>query len=153
MVLLAAAPLIAACSRLSSLTPEALDAAEAKWKAGGQRSYRMIVSMEGDRVEHGEFEVQVESGVVTSLRRNGQPVNSAQGQDYSMDGLFKTIHEEMDLAEKPALLGAPPGYSAYLMARFDDKSGRLEHYRRAVGGISNSIDIEVLSFEAGTDRK
>jgi hypothetical protein len=148
MAVPAAALLIAACSRLDTLTPAGLSAAEARWKTTGQRSYRMVVSMEGDRVEHGEFEVQVENGAVTSLRRNGQVVNPAQGQDYSMDGLFKTMHEEMDLAEKPGLLGAPQGYTVYLMARFDDESGRLEHYRRAVGGISNSIDIEVLRFEA-----
>ena len=136
-----------ACSGLTTLTAQALNEAEDKWKAEKQTSYRMVVSMEGDRVERGEFEVEVEQGIVTSLRRNGQAVNPASGQDYSMDGLFKIIHEEMGLAETPALLGAPPGYSAYLMARFDDSTGRLQHYRRAVGGVSNSIDIEVLSFE------
>lgn len=103
--------------------------------------------MEGDRVERGEFEVQVRNGIVTSVKRNGGAVNPASGQDYSMDGLFKILHEEIGLAENPALLGAPAGYSVYLMARFDDNSGRLRHYRRAVGGISNSIDIEVLRFE------
>jgi hypothetical protein len=52
----------------------------------------------------------------------------------------------MDLAQKPSLLGAPEGYSAYLMASFDGETGALKHYRRSVGGISNSIDIEVLEF-------
>jgi hypothetical protein len=152
LILLAGVMLAAACSGLRTLTAQALNEAESRWKAQNQTSYRMVVSMEGDRVERGEFEVEVEQGIVTSLRRNGQPVNPASGQDYSMDGLFKIIHEEMDLAAKPALLGAPPGYSAYLMARFDDSSGRLEHYRRAVGGVSNSIDIEVLIFELRTEK-
>ena len=150
IVIMAGLLLAASCSGLSTLTPGALKQAEEKWMAANQTSYRLVVSMEGDRVERGEFEVDVDQGVVTSLRRNGQVVNPASGQDYSMDGLFKIIHEEMDLAEKPQLLGAPSGYTAYLMARFDGKTGRLQHYRRAVGGVSNSIDIEVLSFEPRT---
>ena len=42
-----------------------------------------------------------------------------------MDGLFRILHQEMGLAEKPNLLGAPEGYAAYPMARFDEQSGRL----------------------------
>ena len=125
-----------------------LDEAEQKWNAGEPASYRLVVVMEGDRVERGEFEVRVEGGVVTELRRNGLAVNVKGGQDYSMDGLFKMVREEMDLAKNPALFGAPAGYSAYLMARFDNRTGGLLQYRRSVGGISNSIDIQVLSFEA-----
>ena len=139
--------LVAACSDLATLTPDVLNQAQERWKAAQLNSYRMVVSMEGDRVERGEFEVEVEQDTVMSLRRNGQLVNPASGQEYSMDGLFKIMHEEMDLAEKPQLLGAPSGYSVYLMASFDGRTGGLAHYRRAVGGVSNSIDIEVLSFE------
>ena len=127
-----------------------VDQAEAKWNAGKPESYRLVVAMEGDRVERGEFEVQVEKGVVTSLKRNGVVVNVKSGQEYSMDGLFRMIRNEMDLARNPSTFGAPAGYSAYLMARFEG-TGRLRHYRRAVGGISNSIDIQVLSFEAKSE--
>jgi len=139
--------LLGSCSGLSTLTPEMMDRAEAKWSAGKPVSYRLVVSMEGDRVERGEFDVQVENGVVTSLKRNGKMVNLQSGEDYSMDGLFKMVRNEMDLARNPSLFGAPAGYSAYLMASFDDM-GSLQHYRRAVGGISNSIDIQILAFEA-----
>jgi len=104
--------------------------------------------MKGDRVERGEFDVEVQNNVVTSLKRNGAAVRSGAGQDYSIDGLFKIIRDEVDLSRNPVLLGAPEGYSAYLMARFDGNTGRLQHYRRSVGGASNSIDIEVLKFEA-----
>ena len=125
-----------------------LEKAETKWNGSRPSSYRLVVAMEGDRVDRGEFEVQVENNVVTSLKRNGEAVKTASGQDYSMEGLFKIIREEMDLAKNPSTFGAPSGYSAYLMARFNSGSGQLEHYRRAVGGISNSIDIQVLSFGA-----
>jgi hypothetical protein len=146
--ILAAVLVLLSCSGLSTLTPAMLDEAEAKWNDRKPSSYRMVVSMEGDRVERGEFDVRVETGAVTELRRNGAAVNVKSGQDYSMDGLFKMIREEMDLAKNPSLFGAPAGYSAYLMARFDGRTGGLVQYRRSVGGISNSIDIQVLSFEA-----
>ena len=97
-------------------------------------------------MERGVFDVEVENGIVTNLKRNGEVVRPTEAQDYSMEGLFKIIREEMDLAKNPSLFGAPAGYSAYLMARFS-RTGGLQHYRRAVGGISNSIDIQVLSFE------
>ena len=123
-----------------------LEEAEAKWNSSKPSSYRMVVSMEGDRVERGEFDVRVENGMVTELNRNGQAVSLKSGQDYSMEGLFKMVREEMDLAKNPSLFGAPAGYSAYLMARFDGRTGGLLQYRRSVGGISNSIDIQVSSF-------
>ena len=103
--------------------------------------------MSGDRVETGRFEVTVRGGQIESLRRNGLVIRANAGQDYSMDGLFRILHQEMGLVEKPALLGAPEGYSAYPMARFDDKTGRLIEYRRTVGGTSNTIDIRVLEFK------
>ena len=59
----------------------------------------------------------------------------------------------MDLAKNGVLLGAQPGYSVYLMARFDSRTGGLIHFRRSVGGISNSIDIEVLKFERSGSEK
>src|SRR6185436_2337948 len=104
--------------------------------------------MSGDRLEKSEYDVSVENGMVTSLKRNGQAVNSFQGQDYSMDGLFNIIREEMDLSSTPAKLGAPEGYTAYLMADFDSTTGRLLKYRRSVGGgANNTIDIVVQTFE------
>jgi hypothetical protein len=142
--------MLVSCSGLSTLTPAMLDEAETKWSAREPSSYSLVVSMEGDRVEHGDFDVRVESGVVTELKRNGQSVNVKSGQDYSMKGLFKMVREEMDLAKNPSLFGAPAGYSAYLMARFDSRTGGLLHYRRSVGGISNSIDIQVLSVDEKT---
>jgi len=64
-----------------------------------------------------------------------------------MNGLFHMIEQELGLAERPAMLGAPEGYAVYLTAKFDDATGRLLHYRRIVGGTSNSIDINVVRYE------
>ena len=34
-----------------------------------------------------------------------------------MEGLFHMLEQELGLAEKPAMLGTPDGYSVYLNAR------------------------------------
>ena len=124
--------------------------AEEKWKANRPESYRLTIEMSGDRVEAGRFEAAVQSGHVVSLRRNGMVLAPGRGQDYSMEGLFRMLIQEIGLAEKPAMLGAPGGYSAYLTARFDENTGRLIRYRRTVGGASNTIDIHVVEFEPGS---
>jgi len=106
-----------------------------------------MFEMRGDRVEAGRFEVTVQGEEVVSLRRNDQVILPGRGHDYSMDGLFRLLFQEMDLAGKPSLLGAPEGYSVYSMGRFDPDNGRLIRYRRTVGGATNSIDIDVTEFE------
>jgi hypothetical protein len=103
--------------------------------------------MSGDRVETGRFEVDVRGGQTVSLRRNGLIVRPNPGQDYTMEGLFHMLEQELGLAEKPAMMGAPPGYAVYMSAKFDDATGRLIRYRRSVGGASNSIEINVLVFK------
>lgn len=110
-------------------------------------TYRLVLDMSGDRVETGKFEVQVRSNKVESIRRNGVTISPNLGQDYSMEGLFHILEQELGLAEKPTMLGAPDGYAVYTNARFDETTGRLIRYRRTVGGASNSIDINVLEFQ------
>jgi hypothetical protein len=138
---------MAACSRLPPLTPDALSQAEQKWNTHRPALYRLTIEMSGDRVETGRFEVEVRSGQVVSLRRNGLVVSPTIGQDYSMEGLFLMLAQELALAEKPATIGAPPGYSAYTTAKFDAINGRLIRYRRIVGGTSNSIEVNVAEYD------
>lgn len=140
--------LCSSCSRLPPLTSDRLTDAEAKWKTHQPNAYHLVIEISGDRVETGHFDVNVTRGQVISLRRNGLVIPASRGQDYSMEGLFHMLEQELSLAEKPATLGAPDGYSLYLNAGFDDMTGRLIRYRRIVGGTSNSIDIRVVTFEA-----
>jgi hypothetical protein len=137
----------AACSSLPALTPDILKQAEQKWNSSKPSSYRLVVEMSGDRVETGRFEVEVRGGQVVSLRRNGLVIRANPGQDYSIDGFFRMLEQELSLAEKPAMVGAPEGYSAYTNAKFDDMTGRLIRYRRIVGGTSNSIEVNVLEYK------
>jgi hypothetical protein len=136
----------AACSRLPNLTPEILNKAEQNWNTHKPSAYRLVIQMSGDRVETGRFEVEVRSGQTVSLRRNGLVIRPNSGQDYTMEGLFHMLSQELGLAEKPAMMGAPPGYAVYKTAKFDDATGRLIRYRRIVGGASNAIDVNVLEY-------
>jgi hypothetical protein len=138
----------AACSRLPDVTTDILSENERRWKAHKPDSYRLVLEMSGDRVESGRYEVEVRRDTVVSLRHNGMVVRPNDGQDYSMEGLFHMVAQELSLAQKPAMLNAPPGYSVYTTARFDDESGRLIRYRRIVGGTSNAIEVNVLEFQA-----
>ncbi len=111
--------LAVACSRLQPLNAEVLSQAENKWRSHRPESYRIVIEMSGDRVQDGRFEVAVRGGQVVELKRNGLVIRSTAGQDYSMDGLFHVLEQELGLAERPVTLGAPEGYSVYLSARFD----------------------------------
>jgi len=141
-----------ACARLQPLTEEALTQAENKWRTRGPESYRIVIEMSGDRVQNGRFEVTVRDGQVIELKRNGLVIRPTAGQDYSIAGLFHMLEQEIGLAERPATLGAPEGYSVYLNARFDEMTGRLVRYRRVVGGTSNSIEVNVVEFETNDKR-
>ena len=139
--------LIAGCSGLQPLTEGALVQAEERWRSNEAASYRVLVEMNGERVEAGLFEAFVQGGQVVSLKRNGQAILSDRGQDYSLQGLFDVLRQELALAEEPQLLGAPEGYAAHLLVRFDVETGRLIRYRRTVAGTNNNVEIVVLEYE------
>jgi hypothetical protein len=146
-ILLLSFVLTPGCSRLEPLTESNLTAAEELWQSNAPGWYRAVIEISGERVESGTFEVLVRNNAVVGITLDGQTVRPARSEDYSIKGLFGILRQELALAEEPQLLGAPAGYEAYLLVRFDPETGRLEYYTRNVGGASNSIDIEVAGFE------
>jgi len=109
----------------------------------------MVVETDSDRMEPSRYEVTVRAKQIVKLERNGSPLQPGAGDSsYSVEGLFQTMDQEIDLATKPQKLGAPPGYASYPMARFDAVTGRLLRFQRSVGGTKNSIEINVTAFEA-----
>ena len=137
----------AGCSGLSTLTPDVLHAQQQRWNSAGPSYYSMIVEMKGDRIETSRYAVTVRDKNVVKLERNGLLISPGGGlQDYSIDGLFHILDQELDLAKKPEILGAPPGWGAYTMASFDAATGRLLRYQRSVGETKNGIEINVQDF-------
>ena len=145
-LLLLLSSLVVSCSRLDPLTIESVQSAEAKWRTSKPGMYRLAVEMKGDRIEPNRFEITVRGEDVT-IRRNGDVIVPAKPRDYAMEGWFRMLRQELDLASNPAMLGAPVGYSSYPMAQFDSESGRLIRFQRSVGGVQNSIEINILKFE------
>ena len=138
---------VTGCSQLEPLTESKLSTAERLWQSNAPSLYRAVIEISGERVEAGTFEILVRSGEVIGITLNDQAVLPGRSDDYSINGLFGILRQELALAEEPSLLGAPRGYEAYLLVRFDSETGRLEHYRRTVGGAASSINIEVVAFE------
>ena len=134
------------CSRLEPLTLETVQSAEQKWGTAKPGIYRLAVEMKGDRVEPNRFEITV-TGEEVSIRRDGEIIVPARPRDYMMEGWFRMLRQELDLAANPAMLGAPAGFSSYPMARFDPENGRLVRFQRTVGGIQNSIEINIVEFQ------
>lgn len=134
------------CSRLTPLTEELLISAEQRWVNQAPGLYRVVFEMKGERVETGMFDVLVRDGVVVTLKRNGLVVLPNRGQDYSMEGLFEILTRELMLAQNPAVLGAPEGFTVHLLVSFDKKTGALKLFRRSVAGSKNNIEIKVLEY-------
>jgi hypothetical protein len=139
--------LLCSCARIPELTEGDLNAAEQRWAQVAPARYRAVIEMTGERVEAGTFQVEISGGRVVRLSRNGLAVEPERMEDYSIDGLFDILRRELELALTPRLIGAPEGYQAYLFAEFDEETGRLERYRRTVGGASNAVEIEIIAFE------
>ncbi len=111
--------LICGCARLSDLTPDALRAAQTQWEKSGPASYHMVVETSGDHMDTSKYEVTVRAKAVVKLERNGSPLQpEAGGNSYTVEGLFHTLDQEIDLKGKPQLLGAPPGYASYPDGKF-----------------------------------
>lgn len=138
--------LLIGCSDLDTLTEEVLVTAEQRWRDERPGLYRLVVEMSGERVETSVFDALVRDGQVVSLKRNGTPILPDRGDDYSMEGFFRILRQELMLSEEPSLMGAAPGFAAHLLVSLDDETGRLKSYRRTVGGANNKIQIEVIGY-------
>lgn len=142
----------AACSGLDPLTEDRLDDAEQRWFSNAPDGYRVVLEVSGERVNAGRFEVWVRGDDVLKITLDGEPIAPERAEDYSIAGLFGILRQELALAEDPQVLGAPEGYAVHLLARFHPETGRLEQYRRSVGGTSNNVRIEVVEFEPETSQ-
>jgi hypothetical protein len=133
----------AACARGEPLSEATLSAAKARWAARGLADYDVHLEIEGDLVQEGEFEVEVRGRQVRVVRRNGAAVETHDAF-YSVDGMFGFLGEELEMAKEPVRYwSAPADARIFQRARFDEDSGRLRRYVRAVSGTKHNIVITV----------
>jgi hypothetical protein len=113
----------------------------------------MIV--EGTGLEDPEtIHLEVRDGRAARALRGTVPM-TGDVESYSVPGWFTTLVREFEMAKHPATmrapgeatLGAPPGYSVYVWARFHPELGYPLHYRRIVGGSNRRVEMRVTRFE------
>lgn len=151
-----AAVLIAAagCGGGQVATPESVHAARQLWAHAGLRDYDLDWSVSGSNNAH--YLVTVRGGEVRkveSLQGDGSKVtlHPEKMQFYGVDGLFRTIDEELAICgkqEKP--FGQPKGTKVVMRFRPDERLGYPHWYHRDVLGTTASMAIDVKSLTPAT---
>ena len=142
---LLAATIVARRSALPALDEAELQAAEERWRDEGPADYEMRVHVTGRQPS--EFRVQVRRGRPVSLTRNGNATPQRMWDVWTVEGLFDTIHQEIELAQNPAgPFGSPPGTQVVERAEFDQRFGYPRRYQRIVMGTELEIAWEVVEF-------
>src|SRR5262245_4057028 len=82
--------------RTDPVTREALAQARALWEQAGIINYDLDLETWG--VQSGRYHVQVRDGRLVQITRNGTAADPAEGDYWTVDGLFRVIEEELDAA-------------------------------------------------------
>jgi hypothetical protein len=129
------------------VTPEAVRAVKQLWTRAGIRDYDLDWSVTGPN--NARYLVAVRDGQVSKvelIRPDGSKAaaRTAETRMYSVDGLFRTIEDELAVcskAERP--FGQPKGTKVVMRFQPDEKLGYPHWYHRDVLGSSASISIDV----------
>src|SRR5437867_4074850 len=84
--------------RTEPVKRERLAAARRHWEEANVSSYAMDLDVSG--AQTGRYHVEVVDGKLARITRNGQPADPAAGEYWTVEGLFRTIEEELDAAEQ-----------------------------------------------------
>jgi hypothetical protein len=138
--------LSAGCAGGQGVTPEALDRARQLWERAGITDYDLDYSVKGRTVGH--YCVTVRGGQVRKLElveRNGTKVELRHYDPryYGVDGLFRTIADELALLKTDQPFGQPSGTRIAMRFQPDAQLGYPHFYRRDVLGTTLSISVDV----------
>ena len=128
--------LIAICAipyltgRTEPMTRERLAAAQRLWRQADISNYDLDFDLTGDQT--GRYHVEVRGGDVTSITWNGRPTDSHAASYYTVDGIFRTMEEDLDLVEDPTNQAFPPGSQVWLRMSSQPKLGYPIRYVRQV---------------------
>ena len=140
-----AATILARRSAAPELNEQELQRAERLWGDRGPADYEMLVRVTGRQPS--EFRVEVRGGQPISLTRNGNATPKRMWDVWTVEGLFDTIHQEIELARDPAgPFGSPPGSQVVERAEFDEQYGYSRRYQRIVLGTPLEVAWEVVEF-------
>ena len=127
---------------LEPFTRANLDLAKARWRQAGIRDYDLHLQMNA-----AEYAVEVRSGIVTQVRVNGLQAPSNTWRNYSVDGLFGTLEQELENLTDPTLPFSSPTMAVLARVRFHSEWGYPQRYLRSAGPMGKTAVIEVRSFQ------
>jgi len=141
---------IAGCGGGQVVTPEAIRAAKQVWTRSGLRDYDLDWSVSGPNNAHYLVTVRdAEVRTIESIRPDGSkvPLHPVEMRMYSVDGLFRTIDEELAVCSKNEHpFGQPKGTKVVMRFLPDAKLGYPRWYHRDVLGSPISVAIDVNSL-------
>jgi hypothetical protein len=129
------------------LTPEAFQAAMAKWKHEGPQDYNIEIQVRGN--QPATYYVEVRGGDARLALRNGKPLTQRRTfSTWSVPGMFATMSRDVDALERRAAGqrdASTPDLN--LRATFDPRYGYPARYRRLQYRSSVEVEWEVTRFE------
>jgi hypothetical protein len=139
----------AGCAGGQGVTPEAVDRARQLWERAGITDYDLDYSVKGRTAGH--YFVTVRGGQVCKLelvQRDGSKVELRHYDPryYGVDGLFRTIADELALLKADQPFGQPSGTKIAMRFQPDAQLGYPHFYRRDVLGTTLSISLDVSAL-------
>lgn len=130
---------------LPLLTEEALTAAIQRWNERGPKSYRLEISISGER--SGSVQIEVRDGEPVSLVRDGRTPARHTWDFWTVPGQLDAIQGELT-GNTQAMFGVPNHAQVIQRAEFDAELGYPRKYQRYVLGKSFETGWEIVKFEA-----
>lgn len=129
---------------------ERLEKDSARWNDAAIRDYDLTWQSLSSR-NQSVYKVYVRDGEVRAvrlLRPDGKAValKPADTKFYSVEGLFRTIREELAQSQEPRPFGQPPGTTVILTMRSDERLGYPTLYRRDIFGVEDRLGIDVIEL-------
>ena len=144
--------LLAGCDDGRDVSPRSLRRAKTTWEAAKLKDYDVEWVAAGPQAgpEGVRYAVEVRGGAVKSVAVVGKDgkaaeVHPAEPEAYAVDGLFRTLQEEMDQLKADAPFGWPKGPAPTLKFDPDARLGYPRSYRRNVPGRPPGLAIDVLA--------
>jgi len=127
------------------LTVEALAAAETRWQEAGPKSYSLNIKLGGKRP--GRVIINVLDGKAAVMMRDGvSPARKETWNAWTVEGMFDTLRQELELAEKPERgFGVADRSQVIQRCEFHPRLGYPVRYQRNVLGTDQEIEWKVES--------
>ncbi len=139
--------LLVGCNRGEPLTDSLVTRAQRTWAGHAPAHYKLQMSIEGDKIEDGEFEIEVRNGQVVTATRNGKAF-AAKDKFYTITGMFDFFKDELIMGQDAVeYFQATPDAEVHQKLLIDEETGQPKRYFRAVTGTAHSITIKAKPVE------